>query len=143
MVLTGLLIKCLESQALSLQVPTPPLLTRMPAGSADHTVTCGAVLLQDCLSLCLFARALHGDTLTPQLRLTLRDGLVRKIKQLVRSAQTEEQRQALRLLPYDLVKALSKGSLGSTEEAALDMELRDVVEEDFLLRFEETAQTRR
>lgn len=123
--LTSLLLKCLQSPSL----PFP-----------------------DALGLCLFALTLLGDLPSPQLILTLRDGLLHRIRAILSShAQSplEDVVSALRPLPVDLITALWQAgrAQGGQQRAALEVELSDVVEavveEDFLRRFEEAAIARR
>jgi hypothetical protein len=95
---------------------------------------------RECVSLTLFALALHARELAPTLRLTIRDALARRVL-----AADEAQLRGLGWVPDDLVRALVALASGDSaaQRAALEMELQDLVDEVVLLPAEDLALARR
>jgi len=99
--------------------------------------------VREALSICVFAMSLYGGELPYSTASMLRDSLSRKTITTVQGPDGRAKLEELGWLPRDLVNAMASAGSGTNQMVALEMELKDHLDDYVMRRLQDMAFERR
>ena len=101
------------------------------------------ITVRESLCICVFAMSLYGGELAYSVASMVRDSLSRKIMTTAQGPDGRARLQDLQWFPADLVDAMARLGSGSSQLAAVEMEVKDYLDEYVMVRLQDLALERR